>query len=123
MNTYEKMLVAAAEYEVEQLIESEQEFKLVKSKFNSCRGSTCFYGQVFGESGSNSANEFKKSNNILVGFSDRRILIKYSITALETLLCLLWKQGKKEQVYRIVEKFATWTDETTTNDTTLFTLD
>lgn len=121
MDTYKRLLCVAAEYEVEQLKKSNQEFKLNKDNFDPTDQCNCVYGQVFGSSVDKKAKDFKKSNNLLTGFSNNNVNLSYSVTALEALTELLWLQGKKEQVYSIIEQFATWTNTQPKEPTNLFT--
>ena len=124
MTTYEKLLCAAAEYEVEQLKNSGQVFVLDKSIFTPSGGDrgNCVYHQVFGGWDNDKARDFKKRNNILTGFLPSRTDGSGSGgTALERLMLTLWDSGKKEQVYKIVEQFATWKNDIPAEEN-LFTL-
>jgi len=112
MTTYEKLLCAAAEYEVEQIKKSGQTFVLDKCGFNPNRDYACFYGQVFGNCYNEKALKFKHGNNIRIGFDEQGIITGCQNTALESLLVRLWNASKKEQVYKIVEQFATWKQDT-----------
>lgn len=120
---YEKYLCASAEFEVEQLKNSGQEFVLDKEKFNPQEWDACIYGQVFGRPSDSDAEKFKEDNCIRTGFKKGVYMFGYKWTALECLTYLLWESDKQEQVYKIVEQFATWKNvpETTVNEN-LFTL-
>lgn len=107
---YKKLLMAAAKYEVSILKKSPVKFKLSKEKFNPQQHDNCFYGQHFGSSSCVEAKDFKTQNGILWGFSTNRTMNGDNASGLEMLLYNMWLQGKKEEVFRIVEQFATWTD-------------
>ncbi len=122
MTPYEKYLCASAEFEVQQLKESGQEFILDKEGFDPDNVFNCFYGQVFESSNSDKAVSFKRGNSIRFGFG-KTDLNSSTETALENLLCKLWDNDKQEQVYKIVEQFATWKNDSTKDVTeNLFTL-
>ena len=112
----EEITPKMAELEVAILKESNREFLLYKQLFNPRLSEKCFYGQIFGCSYKKLAHEFKKDNNITI------IEKTHSITYLERFLSILWSEGKKEQVYKIVEQFATWKeDEEVVDENNLFT--
>ncbi len=117
MTPYEEYLCACAKYEVHQLKESGQKFVLDKDKFDPTEFVSCFYGQAFGSSKGDRAMKFKKDNKI------RLMKENCTFTALEELMDRLWNKDKKEQVYKIVEQFATWKQlDEEANEENLFTL-
>jgi len=123
---YNRMLMATAQYEIEQLKKSGQEFVLDKELFYPNRDDSCIYGQVFGTGDSDAVREFRTKNSIPQIFFMMYETLKdeNGRSALEVVTAKLWDRNK-ERVYKIVELFATWkpTDQPTVDTSDLFTLE
>lgn len=120
---YEKDVVPfLAQYEAGILAEqTEVDFVLDKDKFDPTKTMYCFYGQVFGNSKSTEALEFKKTHDIKPVSSIKPLAFFSQLTFLELFLFNLWVDNKREQVYRIIETFATWEKKEVTPSENLFT--
>lgn len=111
-----KILPPMVEWEVQQIIESGEEFKLSKEKFDPEYDKRCIYGQKFGSAINTKSREFQRLNNIPTLFSEYYEYLhihnnkSFNCTALEIWCYLLWKKGEKQKIFNVIEQFVTWTD-------------